>query len=132
MRGNASSMHLVSCRQTMSGLRSASQVRAESVRCLMELTFQVAMRTAAACLVLKGEARTAAAGRGGLRIVDLERRADQIVDEIDLAAGHVIERARMDQPRGAAFLDDDVIVGAVAFGVELVLEARAAAALDAD
>jgi hypothetical protein len=29
----------------MSGLRSASQVRAESVRCLIEFTFQVAMRT---------------------------------------------------------------------------------------
>jgi hypothetical protein len=33
----------------MSGLRSASQVRAESRRCLIELTFQVAMRMAPAC-----------------------------------------------------------------------------------
>src|ERR1700730_9799869 len=90
MRGNASSTHLVSCRQTMSGLRSASQVRAQSVRCLMESTFQVAIRTAPSCVGLRGEARTAAAGRRGLRIVDLDRRADQIVDEVDLAAGHVI------------------------------------------
>src|ERR1700684_362728 len=123
MRGNASSTHLVSCRQTMSGLRSASQVRAESVRCLMELTFQVAIRTGATCLVLKGEARAAAAGRGGLRIVDLERRADQIVDEVDLAAGHVIERDWIDQHRGAALLDDDVVVSSVTFSIEFVLKA---------
>src|ERR1700687_1534676 len=107
----------------MSGLRSASQVRAESVRCLMELTFQVAIRTGATCLVLKGEARAATAGRRSLRIVDLERRADQIVDEVDLAAGHVIERDRIDQHRGAALLDDDVVVSPVTFGVEFVLEA---------
>src|SRR5579864_5295800 len=112
MRGNASSTHLVSCRQTMSGLRSASQVRAESMRCLIEFTFQVARRTGKG--ILQRETGAAAARRGGLRIVDLERRADQIVDEVDLAAGHVIERDRIDQHRGAALLDDDVVVGAVA------------------
>ncbi len=43
-RGKASSTHLVSCRQTMSGSRSLSQATALSTRCLIELTFQVAIR----------------------------------------------------------------------------------------
>src|SRR5215470_15012194 len=43
-RGKASSTHLVSCRTTMSGRRSASQAVRLSILCLMELTFQVAMR----------------------------------------------------------------------------------------
>src|SRR6266852_6099879 len=37
-------MHLVSCRQTMSGRRSDSQFTMLSMRCLIELTFQLAMR----------------------------------------------------------------------------------------
>src|SRR6476661_10578881 len=125
-RGKASSTHFVSCRQTMSGSHSASQATAASRRCLIELTFQVAMRT-----VLEGEARAAAAGRGGLRIVYLEGRTDQIVDEIDLGAGHVVERDRIDQHRGAAALDHDVIVGSAVLGVELVLETGTASARDA-
>src|SRR5690349_5999416 len=112
----------------MSGLRSASHVTAESRRCLIELTFQVAMRTT----VLQCEAGAAAAGRGGLRIVDLERRADQIVDEIDLGSSHVIERYRIDEHSRAASLDHDIVVGALAFGVEFILKARASAAFDAD
>src|SRR5581483_1759382 len=43
-RGKASSVHLISCRQTMSGSHSFSQARRCSIRCLIELTFQVAMR----------------------------------------------------------------------------------------
>src|SRR6476646_9746829 len=43
-RGNASSTVLVSCKQTMSGARSLSQAVRFSIRCLIELTFQVAMR----------------------------------------------------------------------------------------
>src|SRR6516165_1007554 len=82
--------------------------------------------------MLEREARTTATGRGGLWIIDLERCADQVVDKIDLAAGHVVQRDRIDQHRGARLLDDDVVVGAVARGVELVLKAGAAAALYAD
>src|SRR5262245_62631155 len=37
-------MLLVSCRHTMSGLRSVSQATAASTRCLIEFTFQVATR----------------------------------------------------------------------------------------
>src|SRR5262245_24083315 len=43
-RGKASSVHLISCRQTMSGCRSASQLCRLSMRWRMELTFQVAIR----------------------------------------------------------------------------------------
>src|SRR5215831_13570902 len=43
-RGKASSTHLVSCRQTMSGRRSESHAVKLSILCLMELMFQVAMR----------------------------------------------------------------------------------------
>src|SRR5271154_6160092 len=119
----------------MSGLRSASQVSAESMRCLIELTFQVAMRTGDLndrANELEREAGAATARGGGLRIVDLEGRADQIVDEIDFGARHVIERNRIDQDGGAALFDHDVVVGAAALGVEFVLKARAAAAFDAD
>src|SRR5215831_4287772 len=42
-RGKASSTHLVSCKQTMSGCRSASQAVRLSIRCLIELTFHVAI-----------------------------------------------------------------------------------------
>ena len=65
-------------------------------------------------------------------LLHLEGRADQVVDEVDLGAGHVVERDRIDQHRGAAALDHDVIVRPVALGVELVLETGAAAARDAD
>src|SRR5947208_5323682 len=43
-RGNASSTHLISCRQTMSGEVSLSKVRRWSSRCRIELTFHVAIR----------------------------------------------------------------------------------------
>ncbi len=42
---NASSGSLVSCRQTTSGWRSSSQGSRRGSRCLIELTFQVAIRT---------------------------------------------------------------------------------------
>ena len=93
---------------------------------MIELTFHVAMRTG-----LESEARAAAAGGGGLRIVDLERRADEVVDEIDLGAGHVVERDRIDQHGRAALLDHDVVVGPAALGVEFVLETGTASASDA-
>ena len=44
---NLSSASLVSCRQTTSGRRSSSHGSRRGSRCLTELTFQVAMRTAA-------------------------------------------------------------------------------------
>ena len=77
---------------------------------------------------LQRKARAAAAGGLGLRIVDLERGADQVVDEVDLGAGQVLQRHRIDQHGDAVAGDDDVVVGLVAVDVELVLEAGAAAA----
>ena len=67
------------------------------------------------------EAGAAAAGSGGLRIVDAERGADQVVDEVDLGAGQIVERDRVDQDAGAGPLDHDVIGSAVAAGVLLAL-----------
>jgi hypothetical protein len=65
-----------------------------------------------------------------LRIVDLERLPDQVVDEVDLRPGHVIDRHRVDQHHGALARQHQVILGLGALDVELVLEARAAAAFD--
>src|SRR5208282_6456765 len=81
---------------------------------------------------LKREAGAAAAGGSRLWIVDLERRSDQVIDEVDLSAGHVVERDGIDQHGGAGPLDHDVIVRLGALGVEFVLEPGAAAARDAD
>ena len=60
--------------------------------------------------------------------MDLERRSDQIVDKIDLRPGHVIERDRVDEHRGAGALDDHVVLAPGTLGVELVLKPRASAA----
>src|SRR6185436_4823750 len=81
---------------------------------------------------LKREARSAAAGGLGLRVVDLERGADQVVDEVDLGAGEVLKRHRIDQHGDAVANDGDVVLGLVALDVELVLESRAAAAQHAE
>src|SRR5208282_5665834 len=80
---------------------------------------------------LKREAGAAAAGGSRLWIVDLERRSDQVIDEVDLGTGHVVERDGIDQHGGAGPLDHDVIVRLGALGVEFVLEPGAAAARDA-
>ena len=83
-------------------------------------------------LGLQREAGAAAAGGGGLRVLHLERGADQVVDEVDLGTGHVVDRDRIDQHDGAVAGDDEVVVRARALHVEFVLKARAAAAFDAD
>ena len=70
----------------------------------------------------------AAAGGGGVGIVDLEGCADQPVLEIDLGAEKVDERHGIDQNGGTVAFDCKVIVhGGVGQG-EIVLESRAAAA----
>src|SRR5436309_10436701 len=50
-------MHLVSCRHTMSGRRSDSHFTMLSTRCLIELTFQLAMRMAGGFPVFKARSR---------------------------------------------------------------------------
>src|SRR4051794_6764778 len=77
------------------------------------------------------ETRPAAAGRCRLWIVDLERGADQVVDEVDLRPREISNRDRVDQYGRAVAVDDEVVVRPRAIHVELVLEARAAAAFHA-
>src|SRR5216684_4479279 len=74
----------------------------------------------------------AAAGRGGIGIDHPERRADQVVDEIDLGPRQKRHRSRIDQHHCAVARDHQVVFGLRALNVELVLKAGAAAALDAD
>src|SRR5688572_18174060 len=78
------------------------------------------------------EARPAAARGGGVGVVDLERLADQVVDEIDLGAAEVFERDGVDQHPRPCALDHQVIGLGGRHQVELVLEAGASPALHAD
>src|ERR1700733_3723427 len=128
-RGNASSTHLISCRQTMSGAQSFSQTTRWSSRWRTELTFQVAMRMKFGNS-LDREAGAAAAGSGGVRVDHPERRADQIIDEVDFRAGQERHRGRIDQHHRGIPFDHQIILGLRALDVEFVLKARAAAALD--
>src|SRR5262245_41441854 len=80
---------------------------------------------------LKREAGSAAARRLGFWIIDLERSADQVIDEIDLGTCHVIHRDRIDQDHRAVAADDEVVCGPGAVHVEPVLKARAATAFNA-
>src|SRR4051812_5316736 len=140
----------------MSGAHSFSQVNRCSIRCRIELTFQVATRMAGsgkdqsrarrvsyrarragkppteAGSGSDREAGTAAARRRGVGIDHPERSADQVVDEIDLRTGQEWNRGRIDQNDGAVARNYQVICGLVPLDVELVLKARAAAAFDAD
>src|SRR5215207_4481956 len=76
--------------------------------------------------------RPATARRGRIRIDHTERRADQIVDEINLGACEERYRGRIDQHHRALARDHEVVLGLGVVDVELVLEAGAAAALDGD
>ena len=77
------------------------------------------------------ERAAAAAGRDDVRVLDLEAGAGQRVDVVDLRAVDVLERLRLDQQAQAVALEDPVVVALLVEG-EVVLEARAAAAADAD
>src|SRR5262249_32785401 len=96
--------------------------------CLIELTFQVATRMRKS----DREARAAAARGRGVGIVDAERGADQVVDEIDFRARQKRHRRWIDQHHRMIALDHQIVLGLRALDVELVLEAGAAAALDRD
>ena len=87
--------------------------------------------TASCFLVLHAEGRAAAAGRDDVRVHDLEPGAGERVDVVDLRAVDVGEALRVDEQLEPVVLEDDVAVAALVER-ELVLEARAAAALDAD
>ena len=65
-------------------------------------------------------------------LMHTERRADQVVDEIDLRARQERHRGRIDQHHRAIALDHQIVLGPGVLDVELVLEAGAAATLDGD
>lgn len=79
---------------------------------------------------LNGKARAAAAARRRIRIADLERRAAERLDIIDLSARNQIEADRVHhQPHTVAC--SNVVVGLDALGQsEYVLEPRTASAFD--
>src|SRR6266404_2955155 len=74
----------------------------------------------------------AAAGCGGIGIDHAERRADQVVDEIDLRSRQKRHRGGIDQHYRTVARDHQVIFSLRTLDVELILKAGAAAALDAD
>src|ERR1700694_6270772 len=78
--------------------------------------------TACRCTNFKSDRKTrpAATGGGGVGIGDLERGADQIVDEIDLGAFHVAQRDRIDQHGGAVPGDHEIVRRLALFHVEAV------------
>ena len=68
-----------------------------------------------------------------MRVLDLEGLADQVVDEVDLRAAHIVERHGVDQHLGAVAGKHDVVRrGRLLNQVVAILEAGAAAAFDAD
>src|ERR1044071_791594 len=74
----------------------------------------------------------AAAGRGGVRVADLERGAHQILDEVHLGAVQEIERYIVDDDRDAIMLEDEIVRVALIVEAEAVLEPGAAAARHRD
>src|SRR5205823_11676014 len=68
----------------------------------------------------------------GIWIDHAKRRADQVIDEIDLGPRQKRYRGGIDQHHCIVSGDHEVIFSLRALDVELVLKARAAAALDAD
>src|SRR5690606_18037416 len=125
--GKASSAHLISCRQATAGRRSSSHSISRGRRALVPLMLKDAIRIP---WVLDAEAGTATATRGGVRILDLERRAAERFDEIDRAPFDQLEAHRIDDQFHAVRFAHGVPGVRRVGQVELVLEARAAAALD--
>src|SRR5262245_2002633 len=78
------------------------------------------------------EAGAAAAGGGGVRVDHPEGGADQVVDEIDFRSRQERHGSGINQHHRAFAGDHEVILGLGMVDVEFVLEAGAAAALDAD
>src|SRR5215218_6353612 len=89
-------------------------------------------RGAAARLLIRyAEGGAAAAGGDDVRIRDVEARAHEALGVVDRGAVDVTKARRIDQHADAAGLEDVVVVAPLVEG-QRVLEARAAAAADAD
>src|SRR5262245_20337561 len=76
------------------------------------------------------KAGAAAARCGGIGIVDAKRGADQIVDKVEFRSREERLGCRVDQNHRIVALDDEVVIGPRVVDIELVLKARATAALD--
>src|SRR5579884_2415774 len=74
----------------------------------------------------------AAAGRGRVRVADLERRPHQILDEIDFGAVEQTERNLVDDDDNPVFFEQHVVLVTLRVEREAVLEPGAAAARDGD
>src|SRR5204863_9805661 len=70
----------------------------------------------------------AAAGRGGVWVLDLKRGAHQILDKIDLGPVQQFERHVIDNHPDAAVLEHDIVGTGLLVKAQPVLKARAAAA----
>src|SRR5208337_2928687 len=78
------------------------------------------------------ERRSAAAGRGSVRIADDKLGAFQAVTEINLRAAQILHAHRIDQQLHALVLDTGVAVLNLLIEFEPILETGAAAALHED
>src|SRR5580698_796052 len=74
-----------------------------------------------------GETCSTAAGRAGVGIVDLEGRADQVVDIVEFGALQKIQRHRINQYYSAVAFDHEIVVVALVIQRKIILESRAAA-----
>src|SRR5262245_38579743 len=131
MRGSSSSRHLISWSSTTSGAALFSQPVRCGMRTRSELTLKLATVSTSRPLADR-ERAAAAAGGLGVRVLDLERGADQIFDEIDLGAGQEVERGVVDDDLHPVALEQVVVGLHRVVEREAVLEARAAAARDAE
>ena len=77
------------------------------------------------------EAGAAAAGRGGLRVIDLERLRRSGRRQSRFRSRPCIERDRIDQHSRAVAREHEIVLGPARVDVELVLKSGTAAALDA-
>ena len=82
--------------------------------------------------LIDGEAGAAAAGGGGVGVLDGEMAAHEFVGIVELGAGQQVKAGGIDDDSGFAGLDDEVVglCGLVEF--EAVLEPAAAAREDGD
>src|SRR6476646_8258922 len=67
----------------------------------------------------------AAAGRGGVRVLDLKRGAHQVLDKIDLGPVQQFERYVVDNHPDAAMFEHDIVGIALFVKAQPVLKARA-------
>jgi len=79
---------------------------------LTELTFQLAIFTTRQASGDR-EGVAAAAGRGGVRVLDLEGGAHHVLDEIDLGAVEKVERGVVDDDLHPIALKDDIAILAI-------------------